>query len=234
MTSKIVLLDVDGVIFKHPPTMHKVYSRIQQYVAKAANVPLVHGSVINESLYRNFGHTYIGLQRVYNTKKELQDFNNFVYTEDIVKSVYQSTYNIDTLQHLIELQAFLDACSKTNTHVYMFSNAPSQWCKEIRTAFNLSKWIPHENVITCDHDIFQNTKQSLKPQPAVYKMLHEYLRHGYDRELQIMYVDDSFMNLIPVIDAPSWKPVLFDEKHVSLCSSKVIQAASFKQLTPYI
>lgn len=230
MITKTVVLDVDGVIFRHPPTLQKVYKRIQAYVSKTSGSPIEHSERVNEIMYSHFGHTFIGLQKFYNKKLDFQSFNDYVYTEDIVNTVMHSIYNVDALHHLIDLQQFLKTCSMQNIPVYMFSNAPHRWCQQVQKSSNLSLWIPDDHIISCDHDVFQSSKQqSLKPQPAVYKTLQDYLSHRHNsNDVEIVFVDDSLTNLIPVLDAPRWRPVLFSDKYPSLESYKLRQIASFK------
>lgn len=229
---KAVVLDVDGVILRHQPTLNKVVKRVQNYVSLTTGVPHEEAHRINEVLYTQFGHTYIGLQKLYGHKMGLQNFNNYVYTSDIIQSISNATYNVDALHHLIELQEFLEFCRMSNVPVYMFSNAPDAWCYQVCTIFNLTRWIPSENIISCDHDVFQAAKQpSLKPQASVYATLQNFLSHqSQDPDMRIIFVDDSFTNLIPVLDAPRWKPILFGGKHKILHSAKVVQVSSFKDL----
>lgn len=226
--SKAVILDVDGVVFCHRPTLHKVNTNIVKYVDKATRLTEPTAERVNQKLYMHFGHTYTGLQKVYGIKANLQSFNDYVYTQDIIRGIDNSTYNVDILHHLIDLQSFLQRCSVRNVPVYLFSNAPSSWCKEIHRVYNLRNWIPEENIFTCEHDIFQS---SLKPNQLVYKTLQTYLSHHHQNsDLQLVFVDDSLSNLLPVMDAPRWRTVLFGADHPSFGTDKITQITSFKEL----
>lgn len=227
--TKIVVLDVDGVILRHPPTFHKVYKRIESYVAKTVRLSQSDGASVNSVLYKQFGHTHLGLQKMYSNKSTLDAFNNFVYTDEILNSIHNSVYNVDMLHHLIDLQHFLEKCKENNIPIYMFSNAPYTWCSQVQTVCNLHNWIPSENIITCDHDIFAKSIAPLKPQPIVYKTVQDYLsfQHG-NPDLQIVYVDDALCNLVPIVDAPRWTPVWFGADTPSLESHKVHQLSSFR------
>lgn len=228
--TKIVLLDVDGVIFRHPATFAKVHHRIEQFVSKKTRGTIEDAKKRNQFMYKHFGHTHIGLQKLYQSNLSLKDFNDFVYNEDILKSVYQATYNIDVLHDLVQLQSFLRSCAFRNIPVYMFSNAPRVWCKTIQSALHIAEWIPSDRIITCDHEVFQNKKQLLKPQRDVYDTMQNYLRHEYRHDnVELIFVDDSMSNLIPVIDSPVWRPVLFGE-NTPMMTSRLYQAHSFDEI----
>lgn len=229
--SKAVILDVDGVVFCHRPTLQKINTRIQHYVARTARISESHAPNVNESLYKQFGHTFIGLQKVYGVKTDLKAFNDYVYTHELVQSVHNATYNVDVLHHLIDLQSFLQQCVEKEVPIYLFSNAPYSWCKQIHHAFNLNHWIPTDRIITCDHDVFQSQLQALKPQMAVYKTLQTYLTYQHQNpDLRILYIDDSLANLTPVMDAPRWSTVLYGADQPQFNCSKLIQVSGFKEL----
>lgn len=230
---KAVVLDVDGVILRHPPTLQKVHRRIEHYVSNKTQTHLNESKRVNELLYRHYGHTYLGLKNVYaRSSVTLSEFNDFVYTDDIVKSVNNAVYNVDMLHHLIDLQRFLETCRSQNVPCYMFSNAPHPWCTQVHKTCNLGRWIPIEHILSCDHDVFNRYAQSLKPQPIIYQTLQDYLAHEHhNTDLEIVFVDDSFCNLVPVIDSPAWTPVLFGDTHPSLDSPKLLQISSFQHFT---
>lgn len=226
--NRAVILDVDGVMLRHLPSMIKVSRRIDKFVAKTAGVSNSHGSRINQHLYKTFGHTFVGLQKMYPKTITLDEFNDFVYTEDVIRSIHHSTYNVDVIEHVIILQRFLEACKTAGTPVYMFSNAPLVWCDAVKHAYNLRKWIPESSIISCQHDVFQGF---LKPNPIVYETLQQYLRFEHQNDgLQFLYVDDSFVNLVPVLDKPLWKPILFEAELSPMASPKLYHASSFDHI----
>lgn len=227
---KVVLLDVDGVILRHPPTLAKVGKRIDALVAKTVGVSEDHGAKINQRLYKTFGHTYLGLRRMYPRGMTLSDFNRFVYSEDVVQSIERCTYNVDVLESIVALQKFLTTCQVAGIPIYMFSNAPLVWCNEIKSCFHLGKWIPDDHVLSCEHEVFQGC---LKPQRRVYETLQQYLAFQYKNdELMMTFVDDTFANLVPIIDKPHWKPVLFETEIgvMPMVSPKLYHATSFDHL----
>ncbi len=224
---KVVLLDVDGVILRHPPTLNKIGKRIDSLVAKTVGVSEEHGAKINQRLYKTFGHTYIGLRKMYPRIMSLDDFNQSIYTEDALMSIQRCTYNVDVLESIIVMQRFLQTCNNAGVPVYMFSNAPRVWCEEIYNSFHIHRWIPSDHILSCDHEIFQG---HLKPQPIVYDTLQQYLRFQYKNDhLRMIFVDDTFANLVPIMDKPYWKPVLFDT-NVPMVSPKIYHATSFEHL----
>lgn len=228
---KAVILDVDGVVFCHRPTLQKVNSRIQSYVSHTTRIPDDQAIFVNERLYKHFGHTHLGLQKVYGVKADLQAFNDYVYTNEMIQSVHNATYNVEVLHNLIDIQAFLQRCDSKGIPSYLFSNAPYKWCKEIHNVFNLKKWIPADRIITCDHEIFHNSRQNIKPQASVYTMLQNYLTYQHQNsELRLVFVDDSLTNLLPVIDAPRWDTILYGADQPQFLSSKLKQVSSFKEL----
>lgn len=229
---KAVVLDVDGVILRHPPTLHKVYRRIERYVSNKTLIHPVESQKVNEVLYKQFGHTFLGLQKMYPSSISLSEFNEYVYTDDIVNSLANSVYNVDMLHHLIDLQRFLETCRCQNVPIYMFSNAPWRWCARVQKVCNLQRWIPERHILSCDHEVFQNNKQSLKPQPVLYQTVQDYLSHEHhSADLDIVFVDDSLCNLIPIMDAPAWTPVLFGDTNPQFESPKLLQLSSFRNFT---
>lgn len=226
--SKAILLDVDGVIMRHPPTLAKVSHRIDKFVAKTMGVSNVHGAKINHRLYKTFGHTYLGLRTMYPQTGTLQNFNEFVYTDDVLQKIHDSTYNVDVIEHIIQVQRFLSMCKESNIPVYMFSNAPRIWCETVNRAYNLGEWIPDHCILSSEHDLFRG---HLKPNPDIYSTLQQYLCFEYkNEEMKIVYVDDSFVNLVPIMGNSYWKPILFESQMAPFQSPKIYHASSFSHI----
>lgn len=175
----ITLIDFDGVIYRNTRA-HKIISqRILQYVQKSVksirnNQDL---SRLNEYLYKTYGHTVIGLNKLgYNIN--IHDFNDYVYSE----------------------LPYSDICMNEDIvfppDTFLFSNAPEYYCNKIskQTLPNVRHILP----FYCDSFF-------LKPEKRIYTQISQ-LFAMYD----ITFIDDSFINLKPVIDNEQWTPILFN------------------------
>jgi hypothetical protein len=114
----------------------------------------------------------------------------------------------------MQLRQMVLRCKCEGLPVYLFTNAPLVWCKAVLAASGLDKFIPEENIISCDHDaMLCHDDDGFKPVDIVYKTVQHYVKsvHYLDDPLYI-FVEDSFKNLVPIIGDSSWFPVHLDPK----------------------
>jgi FMN phosphatase YigB (HAD superfamily) len=225
---KVLLLDVDGVVFNHRGIIRKVGTRVVEYVARELKVDLYEAEGINHLLYTNFGHTHIGLNAVYRSNKTPQQFADFVYSKDMLESVRAIELDGDLLKNSADMSYIAKHCATNDIGLYLFSNAPASWCAAVVAAMNLDNLIDNENIFSSDHDLFTG---ALKPNRVVYENIAKYIAHKYrDSSVQLNFVDDSFMNLIPILGDHRWRPIHFNRDGTSINNRQLTTIESLYQL----
>lgn len=225
---KVLLLDVDGVVFNHRKTLKKVSSKVVDYVATHLNVDREEAESINQLLYTNFGHTHLGLNRVYNTSKTSKEFADFVYDDKLIDVVKGINLDDNTVKGSIDVMYVVQSCRALDIDVFLFSNAPYAWCRAVVDTLDLNSAIEDKNIIASDHDVFAG---GLKPEKAVYDNVCNYLAHIYrDSSLQISFVDDSFTNLIPILGDGRWRPIYFNKEGTRIQNKRILTVDSLLQI----
>lgn len=211
---RVLLLDVDGVIFNHKGMLRKVTNKVVSFVAKELNVEPYEAEGINNLLYSQFGHTFTGLKRIYNTSKTSADFSQFVYDGDMLESLASVKLDGELLKNSVDIKYILDHCKHFDTDVYLFSNAPYDWCRTVLATMQLGSIVNDDQILSSDHDVFQSR---LKPDRHVYDTIARYISYKHrDHNIQFTYVDDSFVNLVPVLGDGRWRPIFFNKDGVTI------------------
>lgn len=225
---KVLLLDVDGVVFNHRGIIRKVGTRVVDYVARELKVDTYEAEGINHLLYTNFGHTHIGLNTIYKTLKNPRHFADFVYSDDMLETVRNIELDGDLLKNSADMSYIAKHCATNDIGLYLFSNAPFAWCEAVLSTMNLTGVIDSENIFSSDHDLFTG---ALKPERVVYENISKYMAHKYrDSCVQLNFVDDSFMNLIPVVGSSGWRPIHFNRDGTSINNRQLTTIDSLYQL----
>lgn len=237
MQRKVVLLDVDGVVYRHPRVLYHVGHKCVNYVSKKLQIDLPSAQNVNKTLYQRFGHTLLGLQRVYdmNIDEIMDEFNADVYDAKTMKYLRDSTK--DEIVHSLrkEIKLFLDHCTSKQVPVYLFSNAPYNWCRDIVHMLGMESSVPSYNIIHCGHEAIG---YYLKPEPTVYKQVETHMRYLYQPEidedsLKLLFVDDSLTNLVPVMDRKNWVAVYLN-KEIQMENANLWTASSLHDVIPFI
>lgn len=213
---KTLLLDVDGVVYRNHKILGKVQKNIVKYVAKELRLSDIDEAyALNEYLYKNFGHTYVGMRCIYNIDKSLDHFVDHVYTPKLLDDVRA---NIDEvmIDDSNSVRALAEECRNKDIDMYLFSNAPMRWCDALMQTMKVD--IVPDNVISCDHDVCQIG--GLKPSPNVYDTLHRYLSRKNHDDVTCMFVDDNLRNLMPLLNSPMWRPIFLNNKNDTKLKSK--------------
>ena len=210
--SKVLLLDVDGVVCQNPKVFTAIRHKITHYVRKhmPGRMTLQEASSVNDIVYKTYGHTLLGLQAVRQKKlPTLDDFNMAIYDQQTLEFLQNNSWNPDMQKRALEVYDLCEEAKNRNIPIYLFSNAPYQWCKKVVDILELKTHLPYENILTSDHPVFQDGL--LKPNPKVYRTITDYLHHKYqDKTIKFIFVDDSWMNLAPVIGSTCWTPLHLD------------------------
>ena len=209
MMSRALLLDVDGVVFRHPATLKKVATKVVKYVSHRLSVPdLRQAESINTVMYQYFGHTFTGMKTLYDVDDTPAGFTRFVYDQDMIASLVACpTSDGDLAKASVDLKYVVRSCHKRGIDVYLFSNAPGIWCSTVLSKMRLDTIIPPDNILSCDHDVFEG---GLKPDKLVYDNIWNYIAYkDRDQDLQLHFVDDTLVNLMPVLGDSRWRPIWF-------------------------
>jgi hypothetical protein len=220
-SKKCFVLDMDGVIFRHSGVSLQLNSKVNLFVKKSVNKYMDDGKAfkINTQMYKEFGHTLIGLQKIYDKNLEIKDFNNYVYDIEFINYIKRSCKEDEVQEDGKTFKELLKVCNNKKIPVYIFSNANKEWCNTILDKMNVLELMNNNNIITSDNEIYDNssiksTKQIfLKPYGHTYLKVMDYIfkNEDYD-DLQLIYVDDQLKNLIPIMNNSIWKPILMREK----------------------
>lgn len=211
---RVLLLDVDGVVFNHKGILRKVGNKVVSFVAKELNVEPYEAEGINHLLYSQFGHTFTGLKRVYNTCKSSSEFAQYVYDRDMLDALEATKLDGELLKNSVDMKYVLSHCKNFDTDVYLFSNAPYDWCRKVLETMQLSNLITDDQILSSDHDVFQSR---LKPDRHVYDTVARFVSYKHrDHNIQFTYVDDSFVNLVPVLGDGRWRPIFFNKDGVTI------------------
>ncbi len=237
MQRKVVLLDVDGVVYRNPRVLQHVGHKCVKYVSKKLQIDLPAAQNINKTLYQKFGHTLLGMQRVYDMHIEdiLEEFNAYVYDRTTMKYLKESGHD-ESMDHLRqEMKDFVEFCNYKDVPVHLFSNAPYRWCREISHMLDIANVVPSQNIIHSGH---LEMGYYLKPERTVYKQVETYLRYMYQDEahedcLKFVFVDDSLTNLVPVMDRKDWIPIYMN-KDVKMENANVQTASTVYDVMPFV
>jgi len=104
----------------------------------------------------------------------------------------------------------------------LFTNAPDVWADAVVQALGLN--IRMERRLT-------SSSFGLKPDDATYARVAAYAKADAGVET-LVFVDDQFRNLVPVLNMPDWQPVLFapDMQEHSLGRAKVVSTLSLSTI----
>jgi FMN phosphatase YigB (HAD superfamily) len=209
---KVLMLDVDGVILRDSKVLQKVSHNIVHYFAKELHLPLKNALYVNQLLYSDYGHSYRGLRKLYNFDKSIHHFNRTVYTPEVINLLHNSSTDKVQHMHYNNFVNILSKCQQNDIPVYLFTNAPFLWCKAVLDVSGLDKYIGENNIISCDHDtMLLHKDDGFKPVGMVYETVKLFIKrqHHMDEPLCI-FIEDSFKNLVPIINDKSWLPLHFN------------------------
>lgn len=195
---KIALVDFDGVIFKNHKVHNLVKSRIDNYVGRRLKTECREvSSRMNKYLYDTYGHTLLGLEKVVGKEHagSLGDFNRFVY-EGI--HIDRDDY-FDIRKDLVEWEKFLVKCKVHSIPVYIFSNAPKEWCLN---------FIDEDSVCGFVGDNLPEESDFLKPELPIFEVLSTWFS---DRT--IYFIDDKVHNMKHSVNDDGWVNIIYNESN---------------------
>lgn len=213
MAGRTVLLDVDGVLFRNPRALNAVKQRIVKFVQQRVqarvprNVTPIEATFITEHTYQRYGHTLHGLRDIYGKDDDLslEAFNAFVYNESVVDMAVRT----HTTDHPAGVSSFMRRCDAFGIRVGILSNAPKQWCDRIIENLDIQDSICKDMYFTSSHPIFTNDGQRLKPDTCLYVDVETQVKLAVGHDNDIIFIDDSIVNLMGVTSMKQWIPIYF-------------------------
>jgi len=193
---------------------------------------------INQVLYKDFGHTVIGLQKVYDTNISIQDFCDSVYDKPFLSYLELLNKEVSFNENAHEFRRFLSSCEDRGVPVFVFSNANENWCRTVLNTMKVENF-SSKHIIGCDSDAYASSKElGLKPHKAAYTKAVQYIyKQLQDKdEKEFVYVDDQLQNLLPVLHNNYWKPVWFntDLEKPTLCTPSIYTVRDISGLYSYM
>ena len=234
--SKVFMMDMDGVVLRHPTVFKILGSRVQSFVRKNVNPYMSDKEVekMNQVLYKDFGHTVLGLQRLYDSNISINNFCEYVYDKPLMN--YVEILNRDDIfnENALEFRRFLETCKDKDIPVFIFSNANQLWCRSILDTMEITS-LPNSHIIGCDSQAYQTTKEvCLKPNKVTYSKAVQYVYKTLagPLEREFVYVDDQVQNLMPVLNNQYWKKVWFntDKEKTEIYTPSMCTVRSIPQL----
>lgn len=208
--SKALLLDVDGVVVKNNKLLSKVTTNITRYYAKKLHLPHKDAIKVNKVLYSEYGHSYRGLKKACGVTSTLDDFNYTVYDNDIMLELEELKKDYHHAMHSQHLRELAVACKTKEIPIYIFSNAPFNWCYKALEISGLCNYVPVDHIISCDHEVPRHFHDDgFKPIKGVYDKLHDYIDFMECDNKTLAFVEDSFKNLVPIIGQHEWVPIYY-------------------------
>lgn len=230
-----VLLDFDGVILRHPRASELIRDRCERYVSNMTSCHPTSSAArqLNRALYTTYGHTMYGLYRL-GYSASLQRFNSYVYG-----AINYDALMADSAELHKAIMADLYDLSKHHD-TYIFSNAPVTWCLEIMG--RLVTLLPPSCLSSVDErpvpehlprnahyvapglHILQTPY--LKPDVRAYEDIERMFLHvdqkggvlsnNNKKDDKFYFVEDSFVNLAPVVSRPRWRSMLLADSYFAL------------------
>jgi len=194
---RVLLLDVDGVIFRNRYASKMVKERIIDYVHRKTHTTLPEAAAINQKAYQTYGHTLIGLNNILPSPIKdtitLTEFNQHVYNPELIEQVKSiCTYDITTYEEARDLRHLSIACAHTNIPIYLFSNAPRSWVRTVCDIQGIQ--LPFENLFCSGDKWLYKGDPVLKPELRTYAYVQNYLVSKYGKQIEILFVDDQASN----------------------------------------
>jgi FMN phosphatase YigB (HAD superfamily) len=205
ISRKVVLFDVDGVLYKNKQIMVAIQRKISNYVktrlSNEKRITLSEANQLSLNLYKRYGHTLLGLRSMYSKLAfTIEDFNEYVYDDELINMLGTSLIGSKSSG----LNEYVRMCQHNHSNVAfgIFSNAPLCWCAPITSQYNLN--VDNSLLYTSSHAIFD---QRLKPDISLYNDVAAAIL--IDNEAPIRYIDDSDVNIAAVASSPEWAQVKF-------------------------
>jgi len=202
MPQRAVLFDIDGVLVRNPVISAAIERRAVSYVRSRAKLSGAREAAgVNRKLYTTYGHTHTGMKVVYRVAETIDDYNAYVYDRETLFFCFKELvrgYDRNDSRAAMNVIASL---RKKGVPVYLFTNAPDVWADALVQALDLD--IRTERRLTSSFGV------KMGGDVCLYERVSDYVAE-VDGPRELVYVEDTFRNLTPVMHHPNWQPVLFE------------------------
>lgn len=196
---KTLLFDFDGVLIKNSKLESIIEDKSVEFISKRLHNP-PNPKELNRDFYRNFGHTAIGLKYHVKKKHKLQQIDCNEYIDDYNEYVFSNiNYNDlktyiskDDRAHMKRIFTITDTYHQKK-NVGIFTNAPSTWCENIAMLMDFDIY-EHVN----EDFMFTSNEGLVKPILSSYNNVEEKIN------TDILFIDDSIQNLLPILYNDRW------------------------------
>lgn len=197
--SKVVLLDFDGVVLRAVNPSKIVSVKANKYVQRYMKTSASDAVAINKYLYKTFGHTAIGLQKL-GYEASIADYNEFVYKDINYKKLFSSLKK-ESKEDIKEIKELLNQCNNHSITVDIFSNSPSIWFENALYYMGINE---HMGKVKMHGYIKPN------------KHLLDIVEREYQNKEKIIFVDDSFVNFTNTLMNKKWDNIMFTDNEIRI------------------
>lgn len=212
---RVLLMDFDGVLLRHPPVLRRVQGRVVEYVRRNigdGTMGEADAIRLNRDLYQRHGHTHLGMKKLFLPHSRVSSFNAFVYDSAFLNDLYREFgKDPECLGGLQQWESWLDEQGAEGDleKLALFTNSPSHWTAMWLDAAGMSGRF--QECLGSDHPLFESREDSLlKPD----RRLYDRIEHYYAPDASLYFVEDSPLNLDPIVGRDRWIPMLFDGEEV--------------------
>jgi FMN phosphatase YigB (HAD superfamily) len=186
MATRVLLFDVDGVLFRNKHALKLIEERSTDFTRKF--IPSFQPSP--QLNYLKYGHTVQMINKITHTigrvsTTTLEEYNEYVFNDSTLNQVARLVNDDDVTRG--EMWKHVIVRSGQTPHI--FSNAPDVWVQGVLS------WASLENSFADSVIITPKSLYSLKPNPQSYEIMVDELQDDVSCVKDILFVDDSRANV---------------------------------------
>ena len=198
--NRTLLLDFDGVIFRNQKALQLIKDRAVKFIAKKMTISEEKAETVNTELYSHYGHTVIGLNKVFDPCITMKEFNDYLYNDDLFNDIMKMNYTVDYSNAKfdgIDARRLVNYTRGECIGTFVFTNAPVRWVEFALNNICIGNLFMNQEIISAEDFDY------VKPQKNIYTDVQSDLGN----DCKITFVDDSIVN---IKSAPSsWNNILF-------------------------
>lgn len=197
MNGFVTLVDFDGVVLRNAACKRHIHKKVSEYVHH--KIPAASKGIIpsiNAEFYQAFGHTNVGLRR-YGLSSSISEFNGYVYGS-IPRSL---SFTKEEAKDWQEFYSFMNECG---IPIYVFSNAPKEWCMHFIDANKYKVQYVQDSMPFSKHPIL--CEETVKPCKMAFDLLKMKLT-----QKQVIFLDDKMINFKHTMNDTRWTNVWIHE-----------------------
>ena len=195
-TNKVLLLDFDGVMLVNSRLKDYQSKRSAKFVCNHTLLHPDHCKIINSTYYPKYGHSVIMVQKLFDQRATLQEYNDYVFSMKQLKRL-QNVPDEETKNHMQGFKKVYDYCESVGMPCYVFTNAHKNWVTYFTDVCGLD--IDPDTIIYPEHLDF------LKPNANAYDRVEKQFGVGSE----YLFIDDAEVNLNIPSQRTVWHPFHF-------------------------